>query len=338
MYRETGVYVFPEGKNITSYLFTHHENGDSLSTNPKTRYTEQLFDILEADMSSLEELTNECLAHKKDIIDPQKTQKMITAIGDLVLSYSLNEHLYGFLLYIEMEAAGVFKTNSDDELIKVIDEAVDILYNMLRTRCILFVLTESYCRYEGTHEEKFNHFCSKIDYLTDLRFEQVVVSEPLDLRSFLKYDLTVPYSYGYRIETLEEYMWFIFINAMKEDNHISQCQYCGHFFIPKTKRKTRYCDRQRTDAGLTCKQVGPSRIHRALAENDTIMNEYQKAINRNYKRWERYNMHLDDKKKGKDISYDEYCEWMKRLLDSKQKFYSGDITKEEFLSVIKELG
>ena len=78
-------------------------------------------------------------------------------------------------------------------------------------------------------------------------------------------------------------------------------------------------------------------IHRALAENDTIMSEYQKAINRNYKRWERYNMHSGDKKKGKDISYDEYCEWMKRLLDSKQKFYSGDITKEKFLSVIKEL-
>ena len=45
-----------------------------------------------------------------------------------------------------------------------------------------------------------------------------------------------------------------------------------------------------------------------------------------------------DKKKGKDISYDEYCKWNKWLLDSKQKFYSGDITKEEFLSVIKELG
>ena len=75
LYRETGVYVFPEGKNITSYLFTHHENGDSLSTTPKTRYTEQLIDILEADMSSLEELTNECLAHKKDIIgSPKNTE------------------------------------------------------------------------------------------------------------------------------------------------------------------------------------------------------------------------------------------------------------------------
>ena len=69
------------------YLFTHHENGDSLSTTPKTRYTEQLFDILEADMSSLEELTNECLAHKKDIIDPPKTQKMPSSLHMLSKSF-----------------------------------------------------------------------------------------------------------------------------------------------------------------------------------------------------------------------------------------------------------
>ena len=117
----------------------------------------------------------------------------------------------------------------------------------------------------------------------------------------------------------------------------SECQHCGHFFIPKTKRKTLYCDRVRTDDGRTCKDIGPAIVSKRNAEFSAVLVEYDKAVNRNFKRVERFEGKLSDEKKGKDLDYAEYSEWLNKLREVREQWKNGEIDDEEILKVIHEL-
>ena len=44
-----------------------------------------------------------------------------------------------------------------------------------------------------------------------------------------------------------------------------------------------------------------------------MLADYDRAINRNYRRVERYELKLGDEKQGKDLSYNDYAEWLREL-------------------------
>ena len=124
---------------------------------------------------------------------------------------------------------------------------------------------------------------------------------------------------------------------MEFDVNFSQCDYCGHFFSAKTKKKTRYCDRVRTEDGRTCKQIGPQQIYKLRINHSELLADYDRAINRNYRRVERYELKLGDEKQGKDLTYEEYFDWLQSLHAAKFAFMSGEISEEEFKVAIHRL-
>ena len=144
----------------------------------------------------------------------------------------------------------------------------------------------------------------------------------------------LPYSRGYRFDDFPSYIWYIFLSAMEFDTNFSQCDYCGHFFKPKTKKKTRYCDRVRTDDGRTCKQIGPPLIYKFRIQYSDLLADYDRAMNRNYRRVERYELKLGDEKHGKDPSYNDYADWLRELHLAKISFMSGELSEEEFKKTI----
>ena len=147
----------------------------------------------------------------------------------------------------------------------------------------------------------------------------------------------LPYSRGYRFDNLPAYIWYIFLHAMEYDTSFSQCDYCGHFFKPKTKKKTRYCDRVRTEDGRTCKQIGPQQIYKFRLQHSELLADYDRAINRNYRRVERYELKLGDEKQGKDLSYNDYADWLRELHNAKVSFMSGELSDEEFREVVHRI-
>ena len=146
-----------------------------------------------------------------------------------------------------------------------------------------------------------------------------------------------PFTKGYRFDTLKDYMWFIFLNVLQHDVNLSMCRYCGHFFIPKTKRKTHYCDRVRTEDSRTCKDIGPAFMKKLNAEHSVVLSEYDKAVNRNFKRVERFEDKLSDEKTGKDLEYSDYAEWHSKVFIARNLWKNGGLNDEEFLKLICEL-
>ena len=130
---------------------------------------------------------------------------------------------------------------------------------------------------------------------------------------------------------------YIFLHAMEFDVNFSQCDYSGHFFVAKTKKKTRYCDRVRTEHERTCKQIGPQQINKLRINHSELLADYDRAINRNYRRVERYELKLDGEKQSKDLSYEEYADWLQSLHAAKLAFMSGELSEEEFREAIHRI-
>ena len=105
-------------------------------------------------------------------------------------------------------------------------------------------------------------------------------------------------------------------------------------FQSQDKEKNRYCDRVRTDNGRTCKQIGPPLIYRFRIQHSDLLADYDKAINCNYRRVERYELKLGDEKQGKDLPYNDYADWLRELHSAKIAFMSGEMSEEEFMESI----
>ena len=116
----------------------------------------------------------------------------------------------------------------------------------------------------------------------------------------------------------------------QDAQRIARCDYCWSWFIPKTKKVTRYCDRV-TD-GFPCKQRG-SRFKRNLVEEqDSALRVYNQLRDRMYARllrWqdaaptERDNLILMD--------YDQYTTWSENARLARMEYLNGKLTAEEFL-------
>lgn len=141
----------------------------------------------------------------------------------------------------------------------------------------------------------------------------------------------------YFFQSYAEYYSFLFINFAQMKKKVRICQCCGKFFIPKTKRITLYCDRAILLNGRTCKQVAPKLMQKYLKSNDVILDEYERAKNRNYKRVERFENKLSGKPTGKDLTFLQYDSWMHRMSYAKTMYLQGKLNADEFLNMIHEL-
>ena len=130
-----------------------------------------------------------------------------------------------------------------------------------------------------------------------------------------------------------DYYHFLLLETVKRDIRVARCQCCGRFFIPKTKKRTLYCDRVLKDE-KTCKQWGPILKHKREAGNDTVIEEFDRARQKMYKRYERTR---DSKrpKTEKALSAAQLWQWIDRATQARDQYLLGGITEEEALAVIR---
>lgn len=332
MYKERGLYVFPNNGKIRRLLY----DGNEATELPEITFEQQIIDFLEINLSVLNKALKNLRSYDNNSLTFKQTADICSAIGRIAQDFCNDEPVYSFLLQTEFYLNG-WNVNNEEELIDFKDYAIEVIQQIINVQNFFFAVTDAYCRHDGEHSEKVHYACIGRGSLFDCRFEEVVAHTNVSTKMFHMTVPTIPFNRGYRFETLTEYIWYIFINAIEHDKNISQCEYCGHFFIARTKKKTRYCDRVRTDDGRTCKQVGPAYIHKAKIKNIAIFQEYDRAVDRNYRRWERFDLKLGEEKNGKDITHDEYANWLKELREARSEFYAGKVSEEEFMEVIHRL-
>ena len=136
----------------------------------------------------------------------------------------------------------------------------------------------------------------------------------------------------YYFRSISDYYYFLLVHFISSKPNVALCECCGRYFIPATKRKTLYCDRELKD-GKSCKELAPSLKHKLDAKRKKVIEEFDRAKRRMYKRYERAG---DPGKKpsSKDLNYSEYYEWLECATDARDRYLAGELSEEKALEII----
>ena len=146
------------------------------------------------------------------------------------------------------------------------------------------------------------------------------------------YTITDTLDMEYRFQSIRNYYLFLLLNYLNASPNISRCLCCGQYFIPRTKKKTMYCDRIIRD-GKTCKEIAPVLNHKIAAEQDPVLKAFDRTKQKMHKRYERAADSLKPLPKG--ISIGEYWNWTDTATEARDKYLKGEITAEEALKIIE---
>ena len=286
-----------------------------------------------------------------------------TTIGDALIAFSeLNFENYAKILDViklydeETEIAGAENFGQVDmdcfdqmkdltnQLVSVLEEEIPVSGTLLRT-----MLEDNVPQDDGSAWYVYVAKSKIIDCLEAVMRFQMVLNHILSLLAqggqvhpsdfpFLKemsvtqivrYDSTITTQYHFRAEAY--YLKFLLMHFLSEKPRVGFCHCCGRFFIPKTKKKTLYCDRVLRD-GKTCKELAPYLKHKRAARNETVIREFDRAKQRMYRRYERTDGIKAES--GKDLTYSQYYAWLDAATEARDQFLRGEITESEALRII----
>lgn len=134
------------------------------------------------------------------------------------------------------------------------------------------------------------------------------------------------------LESLEEVVWFDFIQAMASGTGLHRCRECKRYFLPADPRQV-YCSRT-TSYGKTCKEIGALKHYKKTVADDLYLKQFEALRTAMYFRKARYQDKASGKKTKRDLSSEEYGEWLSSARACKQRYVSGEITGDEMLATI----
>ena len=241
-------------------------------------------------------------------------QFMLDTVEDLVSTLEQENPLQGTLLRAQLEDA----VPPDDGT---------AMYPFRAGKKILTILIEVM---------QFQFVVNEV--LHDMQAGEPLISDKYDtlwevpMRSILRWDgdrLTTQY----HVRSAVDYYHFLLLQFVSSYPAVAWCHCCGRYFIPKTKKKTLYCDRILKD-GKTCKEWGPVLKHRQKAAQVSVVEEFDRAKRRMYKRYERAEF-FNKEPSEKDLSYEEYYQWLDRAVRARDDYLAGKLPAEEALSIIQ---
>ena len=241
-------------------------------------------------------------------------QFMLDTVDDLVSTLEQENPLHGTLLRAQLE----------DE---VPPDDGTAMYPFRASKKILTILV-------GVMQFQF----VVNEVLHDMRSGEPLISDKYDtlwevpMRSILRWDgdgLTTQYHFRSAVD----YYHFLLLQFVSDYPAVAWCHCCGRYFIPKTKKKTLYCDRILKD-GKTCKEWGPVLKHRQKAAQISVVEEFDRAKRRMYKRYERAEF-FNKEPSEKVLSYEEYYQWLDRAARARDDYLAGKLPAEEALKTIQ---
>ena len=146
------------------------------------------------------------------------------------------------------------------------------------------------------------------------------------------YTLDKKLTVQYRFRSIIDYYRFMMMRFLEASPNVALCECCGRYFIPKTRKKTLYCDRVIKN-GKTCKELAPAQKHKLQAKNDEVIQAFDRAKQKMYKRYDRAKDSPHDLEKG--ITYDEFYEWLDRATAARYAYLKDRISAEEAWKIIE---
>lgn len=137
----------------------------------------------------------------------------------------------------------------------------------------------------------------------------------------------------YEMRSLLELYFFEVCAALRSEKRIARCQHCWRYFVPKTKKKTDYCDRGWSD-GSTCKKHGPNLKRKDGPAEDLYLLAFKKLRARFYERDYRAYAGLP----GITVPGGSYADWSDDASIARVEYLEGRINGDEFLRRINPEG
>lgn len=179
----------------------------------------------------------------------------------------------------------------------------------------LFVNDTFYNIYTGNtiDEEGAQYFLSQIMIQQELTFDG---------------ELTARYFF----RNLTDYYIFLLMQFLSTKPKIVRCECCGKYFVPKTNKTTKYCDRILKD-DKTCKDLAPVLKHKKMVRTDKVIEAYDREKRKMYRRYERNDGKIYMSPKG--ITCDDFYVWCDAATEARDKYLRGELTSEEALKIIE---
>ena len=133
------------------------------------------------------------------------------------------------------------------------------------------------------------------------------------------------------IETLEEMLYFEFIELLKQGTNVKKCRLCGRYFMLANQHETYFCNRIYSGK-RTCRQVGTKRDYNEKVANDAVLQEYQRIYKRYFSRGEMpFEKNRDSRFCGMS-----FREWSALARGFRRRYVAGEISGEDLLKGIRE--
>lgn len=320
-----GLYLFPEGEKFSVYgLYLHRVIELGMSS-----AGELLIEFLDFDFAKISDIVRNAKT-----FDGDKVFKEIDALDNdpvtVLIKILTNQNW--------LKAFDLSREEWQDEYSNLVEE---ILNSVISTHQKVWEMADIYCESAGgTAEERFDFFHAVSEPFTSMTVEEIISSRKPGKDFFELPDennYSFPYTHVYRFTDIDSYAQFLFMNMMRYDPTFSKCNYCYNFFIPKTKKLTRFCDRVYPESGKTCKEIAPTVYRNYDIKSNKILKQYDLALRRNYMRMCRCEDRSLGETTDKDLTAEEYFEWRDKVLKGMRLWKDKKISDGEFLETIKGL-
>lgn len=132
----------------------------------------------------------------------------------------------------------------------------------------------------------------------------------------------IEYSYknitGYsEVNSVEELVLLSLKKMVGSEATIKRCEYCGDFFIPNVRNTEIYCLKIHEN-GRSCKDMGPDK----KVESDVALDLYRRMYKRYNQKWNKPNSQEGQKK---------WKKWVREAKLKREKYKDREISSEEFV-------
>lgn len=221
-------------------------------------------------------------------------------------------------LKTEDDGSASFLLYSGRRIQKILEEPLWALTRIQMVMDAGFAKTE-----RSTQRERFRALDEEFPELFTHFFHARLIEEPAGDAPF---GIRMEYGLSDLIELrmLELQLYF------RQSARIARCEYCGDYFIPKTRKQTLYCDRK--FGNRTCKTLGPRALRRIQESKDNALEIYSTLHHRMEARFDRYyNRREEDSFSAYKLDIFQYTEWCDQARKARQQYMEGKITAEELV-------
>lgn len=320
MFTKVGLYVSMDGDLLTRRTIVTR---DGVVTFPDTTITDEILRFTEVDLDEYRIFAGEIgkLANACEIVDRK----------DGHWDYQVDQERFSALVEELYERISACETHNpfDGGLLHIM--ADDVMYRwsgaLDKSFGAVEMLKYSLSQTVGIHMQVMDALERMKDGLPPNLTSSLAEGAFTQILSYDNGNLKTKY----RFCSHEDYYSFLMMHFMAQKPQVQQCQHCGRYFVPKTKRRTLYCDRVIRD-GRTCKELGPAQKHKRAAENNEVIEAFDRNMRKMRKRCERA---MDAKAGQSDWAvYDAYCDWLEQARKARNEYLAGEVSKEEALKEI----